>query len=229
MYKGIKHIFFDLDDTLWDFEKNSAIVLQQLFDEYCLSEKLNTFFEKFHSAYREVTGRFWIEYNKGEIDKQFLRSHRFHETFKRFSYDNYDENLEITQQYMERTPRGIHLKEGCIETLEYLKNRYYLHIITNGFKDIQSVKLEGTGLTNYFAQIVISEEHGINKPDEKIFRLAEKLAGSSKKECIMIGDNFENDIEGALSAGWKAIWLTEKKAEENFHSIEKLTRLKQLF
>jgi putative hydrolase of the HAD superfamily len=229
MYRDIKHIFFDLDDTLWDFKKNSGVVLKQLFNEHCLNEKLNTSFETFYFAYEEVTSLFWTQYYKGEIDKQFLRSNRFHETFKKFSYNNYSENLIITAQYTERTPRGIHLNEGCLEILNYLKTRYSLHIITNGFKDIQSIKLNGSGLTNYFTQVVISDEYGMNKPDEKIFCLAEKLAGCTKEECVMIGDNFENDVKGALGAGWKAIWFTKETSEENFHRIQKLIQLKEFF
>ncbi len=227
MYSGIKHIFFDLDDTLWDFEKNSGIVLAQLFNEYRLNEKLNVSFESFHSTYKEVNAIFWTKYYKKEIDKKFLRNNRFYETFKRFSYDNYEENIEITEHYLDRSPHGTHLKTGCFETLDYLKNKYQLHIITNGFKEIQHIKLNRSGLQSYFSKVIISEEHGLTKPDEKIFRLAENMADCSKTECVMIGDNFESDIEGALGAGWKAVWLTEKKSGGDFHRIEKLTQLKE--
>ncbi len=229
MYKGVKHIFFDLDDTLWDFEKNSGIVLEQLFTEYNLSQKLKTDYNAFHSAYKETNLAFWSRYYKQQINKQYLRNNRFHETFKKFAYDNYEENLEITEQYLSRAPHGKHLKNGCLEVLDHLKPNYHLHIITNGFKEIQHIKMHNTGLKNYFKNIIISEEHNLTKPNPKIFRLAEKLANCNKEECVMIGDSLESDIEGALGAGWKAIWLTDRTDKKDIHQIQHLYQLKEFF
>lgn len=231
MFSGIRHIFFDLDDTLWDFEKNSVAVLEQLFGEFSLSGKLNTTFNNFHSTYKEVNREFWSLYTKGAIDKQYLRNHRFNEAFKKFSYDNYEENLLVTEQYLLRSPHGTHLKDGCMEVLNYLKEKdYKLHIITNGFKEVQHIKLNNCGLKPYFSTIIISEEHQVNKPSEGIFRLSEELAGCTRKECVMIGDNFESDVEGALNAGWKAIYFSESlQAGYKGQSINALSELKTLF
>ncbi len=229
MYIGIKHIFFDLDDTLWDFEKNSSFVLQQIFNEYYLSQKLNTNFETFHSAYKQTNAFLWSEYNKGKIDKEFFRNNRFNKTFKIFGYHNYNENIKITQHYLSQAPYEKHLKDDCFDTLDYLKNKYQLHIITNGFKETQNIKLHNSGLRKYFSKVIISEEHSLAKPDEKIFRLSEKLTNCNKEDCVMVGDNFECDIEGALNAGWKAIWFTGLPEEEKFHQIKKLIELKDFF
>lgn len=226
MYSKVKHIFFDLDDTLWDFEKNSSSVLRQIFSEFELEQKLNTNFISFYTTYKEVNNEFWKKYNKGIIDKQHLRNNRFNETFKKFNYNNYTENLEVTELYIARSPFGTHLKDGCLELLEHLKEKYKLHIITNGFKEIQNIKLDNCGLKIYFDQIIISEEHQVNKPNEKIFRISETLAGCHKNECLMIGDNFESDIEGAHAAGWKTIWLNDKKQDVEFHQIQELKELK---
>jgi putative hydrolase of the HAD superfamily len=228
MYAEIKHIFFDLDDTLYDLEKNSCIALERLFAEFSMESKLNVSFGEFHGTYKKINSQFWSLYNKGQITKQYLRDNRFHETFKKFSYDNFSDNLAFNEQYLTRAPHGPHLKDGCVEILEYLKPRYSLHIITNGFKEIQNVKITKSGIKNYFSNIIISEEHGLSKPDEKIFRLAEALASGQKSECLMIGDNYESDITGSLGAGWKALWLNADDHSEPVQSIKSLRDLREL-
>jgi putative hydrolase of the HAD superfamily len=225
-----KHLFFDLDDTLWDFNRNSGVVLEQLFVEFSLEEKLKAGFLEFHSEYKKINLQFWSRYYKKEIDKPFLRNNRFKETFKKFNYENHEENLLITEQYMQRAPHGTLLKDGCLETLMYLKEKYSLHIITNGFKEIQGIKLDGSGIKNYFSRVIISEEHGLTKPDEQIFRLAENLACAKKEECVMIGDSFESDVMGAINAGWEAIYLTEENSEKyTGRTIVSLKELQKLF
>ena len=228
--KHKKHLFFDLDDTLWDFEKNSGIVLQQLFLEFDLENKLKTDFLTFISVYKKTNLALWQQYSKKEIDKNHLRNHRFNIVFNKFDYDNYNENLEVTEHYLNRAPKGTHLKDGCIETLDYLKTNYHLHIITNGFKEIQAIKIDGCGLRDYFKNIIVSEEHNLSKPEEKIFRLAETFATAKQEECVMIGDNFESDVKGALNAGWEAIYFADEKPENyNGRFIMNLTELKKLF
>jgi putative hydrolase of the HAD superfamily len=224
------HLFFDLDDTLWDFEKNSSFVLKDLFREFELADKLKTDFDAFYTKYKVVNQDLWKQYYQKQIDKNYLRNHRFNQTFKLFAYDNYDENLLLTEEYLYRSPQGTALKEGCIETLDYLKQQYTLHIITNGFKEVQGIKLDGCGLRPYFSNIIVSEEHELTKPDEKIFRLAESFANTSQQHCVMIGDNYESDIAGALNAGWDAIYFSEKN-EMNFEGnlITRLQDLKAMF
>ena len=229
MLSSIRHIFFDLDDTLWDFERNSKEVLEQLYQEYGLKSKLGADFHEFHSAYRSKNTEFWKRYNSGEIDKQYLRNNRFHETFKLFGHNDYEENLSITQQYLERAPHGKHLKEGAIEILELLQKKFSLHIITNGFAEVQDIKLNGSPLRPYFKNIIISESHGVNKPQTAIFRIAEQLSGAHRDECVMIGDNHDSDILGALQAGWKSIHLTEDENSMAHLKVKKLSELQRLF
>lgn len=227
--KEIKHVFFDLDDTLWDFEKNSGLVLEQLFEEFALAPKLNTDVHSFLKAYKEKNLALWKLYYQKAIDKQFLRNHRFNETFKLFGYDNYDENLRVTEAYLERSPKGTHLKPGCREVLDYLQPKYKLHIITNGFREVQSIKMDGSGIRHYFTNIIISEEYQLTKPDVQIFRLAESLAGATPEQCLMIGDNFDSDITGAHNANWQSIYFNEHKPEgyTGIH-ISGLAELQQL-
>lgn len=228
--KHKKHLFFDFDDTLWDFQKNSEIVLQELYHEYALGEKLEASFSDFFGAYKKTNQEFWSRYYRKEISKEHLRNHRFNETFKLFGYDHYEENLLITGQYLSRAPHGSSLKEGCVDTLEYLQHKYQLHIITNGFREVFGIKMDACGIRQYFQQIIISEEHALVKPDEKIFRLAETFTGAGRNECVMIGDSLESDIEGALNAGWEAIYLTETIPQNfNGRSISKLPELTRLF
>ena len=228
--KHKKHLFFDFDDTLWDFTKNSARVLEELFYEFELHEKLNTSFEHFLARYQKTNLELWSKYYKRQVSKQEMRDNRFNTVFKGFGYDNYEENLLITQQYLTRGPKGEYLKEGCRETLDYLKEKYTLHIITNGFSESQRVKIEGSGLTHYFTQVIISDEHGMVKPEPQIFRLAESMSGAKTNDCVMIGDSLESDINGALNAGWDAVYYHESK--EHVHqglSISSLRELKGLF
>jgi putative hydrolase of the HAD superfamily len=228
MFSSIKHIFFDLDDTLWDFEKNSSSVLQELFTEFDLSSKLKTDYDTFHSTYKFVNNKLWQQYYRKEIDKIFLRNHRFLFAFNEFGYDNFDENMQVTELYLQRSPYGKHLKDGCHETLTYLGKKYKLHLITNGFKEVQHIKLDNCGLRSYFDQIIISEEHHLTKPDEKIFRLAETLSNASRHECLMIGDNMESDIEGARNAGWKSVYYSKEKGDQDTYSIDHLLSLKDV-
>jgi len=225
-----KHIFFDLDDTLWDFQSNSERVLKELYEEFDLGKKLNSELHVFLEEYKRVNLRFWSLYGQGKIDKTYLREQRFRETFKRFNYESPTDNSALTHEYLLRAPRGNRLKEGCTEILEYLSKQYSLHIITNGFREIQGVKIDSGGIRDYFQHIIISEEHGLNKPNAEIFRLAEQLSGADTSECVMVGDNIENDVLGAIRAGWEAIHLdNDNSADYNGIRIIELLELKKFF
>ena len=222
-----KHVFFDLDDTLWDFQRNSAIVLRQLFTEHGLAGRLNTGADNFLAVYTEINLALWTKYYKREIDKDYLRNHRFNIVFNRFGFNDYELGLRITSEYLLRAPKGTLLVEGCVDLLNYLKDRYTLHIITNGFSEVQATKIDGSSLRPYFKNILISEDHGLVKPDVRIFRLGEQLAGALPHECVMIGDNFEADIEGARNAGWDCAYLcSSERAGYDGIRISRLSELR---
>ncbi len=226
----IKHIFFDLDDTLWDFELNSAAVLQQLFTEFNLSQKLNTDFHTFHVGYKKINAELWRAYYQKQLVKEELRNQRFHQTFLAFGYEAYNESLNVSELYLKRSPNGTILKPNCLEILDYLKPNYQLHIITNGFKEVQHIKLQSCNLSSYFKNVIISEEHGLIKPDVAIFRLAEQLSGALPYECVMIGDNLESDMQGGKNAGWETIYFNDNSHQNSTHftSIKNLEELKGL-
>lgn len=211
--QDLKHIFFDLDDTLWDFETNSEAVLSKLFVETNLAQKINTDFATFLIAYKKRNAELWQLYHAHKITKLELRNKRFYDTFLQFSYNDEIFSHEFSESYIHRSPQGTALKKGTIELLELLNKTYQLHIITNGFKEVQHVKMSNSGLKPYFSNVLISEELGFNKPDIKIFKHAEQLCNTSSKHCLMIGDNFETDIKGAKNAGWQSIWYNPQKSK----------------
>jgi len=199
--KKYKAVFFDLDHTLWDFERNSSETILELFEKYNLLNLGVTEPSRFISVYKEVNARMWDMYHKNEISKKYLRTGRFNLALKNFGIQN-DELAEmLATDYLSICPEKKYLFPGTIEILDYLSEKYKLHIITNGFVEVQYKKIKNSGLTAYFDHIHISEEIGFKKPEPEIFNFAVKQAGVVHENCIMIGDNTETDIGGALNAG----------------------------
>ncbi len=190
----IKSIFFDLDHTLWDFEKNSELSFKKIFKKYTIT--IN--FEKFIEAYIPINFKYWKLYRNGEISKEFLRYNRLKEVFNLFDYEIDDKIINnISHDYIEFLPENNKLMDGAIEILEYLKPKYRLFIITNGFREVQDKKLKNSNIKHYFEAIYDSESVGVKKPDPKIFEHALKDSGSNPQESLMVGDNYEADVLGA--------------------------------
>ena len=190
----IKSIFFDLDHTLWDFEKNSELSFKKIFKKYTIT--IN--FEKFIEAYIPINFKYWKLYRNGEISKEFLRYNRLKEVFNLFDYEIDDKIINnISHDYIEFLPENNKLMDGAIEILEYLKPKYRLFIITNGFREVQDKKLKNSKIKHYFETIYDSESVGVKKPDPKIFKYALTDSRSKPKESLMVGDNYEADVLGA--------------------------------
>lgn len=221
-----QHLFFDLDDTLWDFQANSSFVLSDLYQQFDLKKKLGVELEVFLSEYHRINLKLWKQLYKREIDKTYLRTQRFNSVLNHFGYENYGESLAISELYLQLAPKGTALKEGCKETLSELQKKYNLHIITNGFAESQHKKIDACGLRPFFKNIIISEEHNSVKPEEKIFRVAESLANTAAQHCVMIGDNYDSDITGAVQGGWEAIHFCEP--HNNEHAGIRIHTLPQL-
>ncbi len=228
----MKHLFFDLDNTLWDFDKNSRVVLQKLFSDNGFEKKLSVNFETFHEFYYKKNDELWHLYYFNKIKKEELRYRRFYDSFLNFGMDNLKLSKEIAEEYVKISPYSKELLPGCIEMLEHFNKTYHLHIITNGFAEVQNIKIDNCGLRSYFKEIIISEEHGLTKPHVDIFRLGESLAKTTPDKCIMIGDNWVSDIEGAIGAGWKCVFIEGKQpakyAHENISVIKELHELRSL-
>lgn len=228
MKDHIKHIFFDLDNTLWDFDKNSREALYELFMRDSIEEVTQTNFSDFLKTYEAINHQLWIDYGLKKTTKEHLRVSRFSKTFDYFNYSNDLLAKKWADDYLNISPYKKNLIPDTLDVLDYLRKNYQLHLITNGFKEVQYIKLNQSNLKKYFKNIIISEEHGFNKPNIELFKIAENLSQTNKNECVMIGDNFEADIEGALNAGWKAIYFTPNKID-NHHCISDLLTLKTIF
>jgi putative hydrolase of the HAD superfamily len=226
--EAIKHIFFDLDHTLWDFEKNSALAFEKIFQE--LNFDINS--QQFMDIYNPINVAYWKLYEKNEIDQETLRVNRVKDAFEALNYSiSLDQINTISNLFIEYLTSNNHLIEGTIETLDYLKDKYILHIITNGFSFVQDVKLQKSNLDKYFVTITNSEAAGHKKPHENIFKHALTIANASKTESIMIGDSYEADVLGAQNFGIKAVYFNPKAemiSQNQIIQIQSLTQLKNI-
>lgn len=208
----MKHIFFDLDRTLWDFDTNSKNALEIMFEQHKLGDKMRSF-QSFYTTYKKINGKLWSSYGSGKITKEILRVKRFEDTLKSFQINDPSLAITLGEDYLNISPYQTNIFPGTIETLKALKsNDHELHIITNGFKEVQGIKLENSGLRDYFDVIVCSEEVGKNKPAPEVFHRATTLASANPKESIMIGDDYKVDIVGAERFGMKGILFDPLKS-----------------
>lgn len=224
----IKHIFFDLDHTLWDFEKNSALAFEKIFQEL----KFVIDNQQFMDIYNPINVAYWKLYERNEIDQEALRVNRLKDAFEAINFDiTLEEINTISHLFIDYLTANNYLIEGTIETLDYLKEYYELHIITNGFSFVQEVKLQKSNLDKYFVTITNSELAGHKKPHENIFQYALSLANASKNQSIMIGDSMEADVLGAMNFGMKAVYFNpanEIVSHDEIIQIQKLTQLKNI-
>nr|WP_299175589.1 YjjG family noncanonical pyrimidine nucleotidase [uncultured Allomuricauda sp.] len=217
MYSDITDIFFDLDHTLWDFEKNSALTFQKILKERELKVKLDDFL----STYIPINLEFWKLYREDRISKSELRYQRLRKTFDKIDVPVSDVLINaLADDYIEHLSSFTNLFPHTHDVLEYLSPHYNLHIITNGFQEIQEKKLKGSKIHHYFDHVINSETAGVKKPHPYIFELALKKADVTPKKALMIGDSLEADIIGAQSVGLHALHFNAHK--EPVHDICKM-------
>lgn len=226
-----QHIFFDLDRTLWDFETNSHETLVELIDKYKLVEKGISSPITFINEYYTINDLLWEEYRQGKIDKEHLRFERFKRALDK--YEIVDRKLieDFGNDYVYLSPLKTNLLPHTEEILDYLKSKYVLHIITNGFEEVQHIKLKNSGIDHYFSEIITSERAGYKKPDKRIFDFSVSLADTQVEKSIMIGDSLDADILGAKNAGMHQIFFNpneEDHSEEITHEISSLKELRDL-
>ncbi|RSK47422.1 YjjG family noncanonical pyrimidine nucleotidase [Hymenobacter rigui] len=226
-----RHIFFDLDHTLWDFEANADETLRHLFAEHNIGRH-GVSVDKFIAVYSEVNHGLWRLYQSNKINQQQLRTVRFPRTFMQLGLREEDSPAGISEQFTDILPRKSAVFPYTYEVLDYLRDKgYQLHLITNGFRDIQHVKLASSRLTDYFQEMVTSECCGHLKPDTRIFQHALERTGATAPESLMIGDNLECDVLGAYNAGLDQVYFNPDKRRhfnQITYEISCLSELKEI-
>lgn len=194
------HLFFDLDNTLWDFAANSRKAMQITIEQENILSSLVSF-DTYFKVYEEINHALWRDYHNKQITKQNLISERFSRSLNKFHVYDLDWE-ELNRKYLSNMALQTELFPQTIETLEILRDKgYQMHIITNGFKEVQREKLRNCGLEKYISKVFISEEIHTTKPHREIFEHALKSTNARKKNSIMIGDSWEIDVEGAMEFG----------------------------
>lgn len=225
MKNTISDLFFDLDHTLWDFEKNSAMAFETVFRKHQIELAL----ADFHLHYSAINTAYWKLYREEKVTQQQLRYGRLKDTFDLLNYVISDDLIhQISIDYIAVLPDNNYLFDGTIAILDYLKPKYKLHIITNGFEEVQNHKLKNSGIQPYFQTITNSENAGAKKPNPIIFDCALQVANAKKAQSIMIGDCLEADVQGALSYGMDAIFFNplQQEAPSTIKQISHLLELK---
>lgn len=216
--KGITDIFFDLDHTLWDFDKNSALTFQKIFEIHNIQVDITDFL----TVYEPINLNYWKLYRNDQIDKESLRYRRLKESFDAIKATVHDDVInQLSEDYIISLPTFNYLFDGTFDLLNYLKPQYNLHIITNGFQEAQDKKMQQSKIANYFKTVTNSELAGVKKPNPIIFDYAINKAEADKTTSLMIGDNMEADVLGALNYGMDAICF-------NYHGSKIDSSIKQV-
>jgi len=223
-----KHIFFDLDHTIWDFDKNAEETLHELYGIYALKDLGLHSPDLFIETYTRNNHQLWAEYHLGKITKTALREARFKKTFLDLGLEPEVIPLGFEDDYVKLCPTKTNLFPDAHETLQYLQTKYTLHLISNGFSESQDIKISRTNIGEYFQHVIISEVIGVNKPDKAIFEHALNLAGATKSESLMIGDSLEADVYGALNFGIDAIYFNPAGLDKPNDVPVQITHLKEL-
>lgn len=223
-----KTIFFDLDHTLWDFDTNSRQTLEELYDQYHLAQKGVHSFTAFHQIFNEVNSDLWNQYDKGLIKGEVIRAERFKRILAPFEITDQELIQQLSHDYLYACPRKGTLLPGAIETLDYLHEKYDLSLITNGFDEVQHMKLASGKIAHYFDHVVTSQQAGVKKPAKQIFEYALNLHQHEAHEAIMVGDNLETDIAGAINASVDAVFYNPQGADHEHDAHHEISTLQEL-
>jgi len=205
---AITDVFFDLDHTLWDFDRNSFLAFERVF----ITHKIELDVSLFVKTYDPINFEYWKLFREEKVSKEELRRGRLIDTFSFFKISFPLEIIDaLAVSYIDELPVDNYLFDGTIEILEYLVEKYNLHIITNGFQEVQLLKLKNSGIYGYFDTITSSEEVGLKKPHPVVFKTAIEKANAKNEKSIMIGDSFEADILGAEAVGMKTLFYNYRK------------------
>lgn len=229
MQQTLKHVFFDLDNTLWDHRKNAELTLKKLFKKYNTSEVYKLDFQDFHDEYHTINEGLWALLRDEKIDKEYLRKHRFYDSFLKFKIDDFELAQRFEHEFLDEIVEFNEVVPGTHEILNYLAaNGYVLHIITNGFEEVTHRKIEGGKMAHYFATVTSADDVGVRKPNPKIFDFALHLAGAKKEESILIGDDWVADVLGGINYGIDVIFFDVYKEQPALTEIKRIETLMEI-
>ncbi|HSZ72056.1 MAG TPA: YjjG family noncanonical pyrimidine nucleotidase [Cytophagaceae bacterium] len=223
-----EHIFFDLDHTLWDFSANCAETLTDLYHRHHL-DHLKISLPDFITYYRQINDKMWDDLHQGKVTIEEVRNHRFARTFHMLGLQESDVPPGLDEQFISLCPTKSNVFPYTHDILDYLSERYVLHILTNGFRETQRTKLRSAGIEHYFQQVIHSDESGFMKPDKRMFDYALHVAGITAHQCLMIGDDLYADVLGAKNAGIDHVFvnrLDKQHQEVLTYEIDCLSTLK---
>lgn len=223
-----EHVFFDLDRTLWDFETNSHEALTEIHFDFGLRDIGIEDAEAFIGRYKKINEHFWALYRMNQIEKEELRTIRFQKTLAHFGVDDHGLAKRVGECYLEITPRKSALLPNAIQILEILKDDHELHIITNGFEEVQEIKLKHSGLDGYFGSVVTSEQVGHKKPDPRVFQFSLDSANATKDASIMVGDDLLADIVGARDFGMDQVYYNPGRVRHDESVMAEINDLLEL-
>ena len=223
-----RHLFFDLDHTLWDFDRSSRETTDELFEYYHFSRFPGLTPLAFYEAFRTANYHFWGLYNQSKVTKEEIRDRRFKLVFEKLGLSLEDCPPDIGKEYLYNCPKKPYLLPQCLETMEALAEHFALHILTNGFTDVQALKLQSAGIEHFFKTVTTSDCTGFKKPHATIFKHALKQAGAQKEESLMVGDNWETDVLGAKNFGMDCIYYNPEKKKRALLEIREIHSLWQL-
>lgn len=226
--KDYQCVFFDLDHTLWDYDRNSRETLQELYDHHGMDRHGNIGFDQFHDTFQQVNLRLWDQYDRGQIDRYVIRDNRFQIMLGELNVGDHQLARELSEHYLVLSPTKKNLIEHAGEILDYLHPKYQLVLVTNGFEEMQSIKVASGGIGKYFKAIVTSERAGHKKPAKEIFEYALKQTNLAPQDAIMIGDNLLTDMAGAANANIDSVLYNPKKQKHNAAVTFEIAGLLQL-
>ena len=214
--EGIKTVFVDLDDTIWWFTENSKVALRHVYDKFGLSQYCNDY-NCFRDIYAAKNLELWDLYHYGKINKDYLVTERYRYTLEQIGVPGDIEALakDIDDEYLFFLSSMGTLIPGAKDLLDYLVKKYDVNILSNGFKEVQMRKLRSSGIENYIHHLVLSDDCGITKPLRGIFDYALERTGATAETTVMIGDNYDADVQGAKNAGWRTVLFNIKGFDRN--------------
>jgi len=222
-----RHLFFDLDHTLWDFETNANETLATLYDRHALARH-GIRLPDFNRVYNEVNHALWRLYQANKVTQIQLREIRFVRTLGKLGMAAADVPPTLSAEFTDILPEKSAVFPHTHETLAYLRGKYTLHLITNGFEDMQHRKLTSSNLKQYFDQIITSEHSGHLKPDPRMFAHALQAAGARAPESLMVGDNLECDVLGAHNAGIDQVYFNPARRRHFVQTTYEISSLDEL-